>query len=75
MNEVTSEKANQLLKMFQFLGTRGYKLYYEDNSFSEKNGIQYITQPCSFQYFVLKDDKNKNIAELKQQNGLFYFRE
>lgn len=75
MMEITPERANQLLKVFQFLGTRNYKLFYEDNSFSEQNGIQYITQPCSFQYFTLRDNKNRSIAELKQQNGVFYFGE
>lgn len=74
MIEITPERANQLLKMFQYLSTRNYSLFYEDNAFSEKNGMSYYTQPCSFQRFILKSN-NKEIAELKQKNGVFYFRE
>lgn len=74
MIEITQERSEQFIKMFKYLVTRGYKIEYTDNSFSMENGIQYITYPCSFQLITLSN-KSSVIAELKQDKGIFSYKE
>jgi hypothetical protein len=72
--EITPERSEQFVKMFKYLAGRGYKLEYRDNSFHLTHGIQYIEYPCSFQLLTLSQG-NKQIAELKQDKGIFTFKE
>lgn len=75
MIEITQERADQLVKMFKYLMSRGYKLDYRDNSFRIENGIQYIVQPCSYQLITLNDKQNKLLAKLSQDKGIFTYQE